>query len=390
MKLVKGRVLSRALIQSLTMVSLLAAALGYAASAYGQDTDDATPQETKAPVSLIAGTGTKGYVPLWYSSTTLGDSNLFVSPSGTNKGFLGIGTTDPVAAFEVNEAIPTSYNYLAYFNNITKDVNTIVTIQSPEGGTNVGVDQTGGSYVYSSNARFYIGPDQTNTLWVGDFGCGNTCNGKVGMQTSTPQNPLDVAGAVAIGSYGGVDVAPTNGLIVSGSVGIGTPTPTNLLTLVQGGGPAIADGWNTYSSARWKTNIQPLTGALGKVEQLRGVSYDLKGSGKHEIGVIAEEVAKVVPEVVAYEKNGKDVAGVDYSRLTALLIEAVKQQQAQIARQAEQIKEQRALVSEQQRLTNAQHREIAKLNRKVGTLEVSLRTVEGLKSPLVLASQIEQ
>ena len=58
----------------------------------------------------------------------------------------------------------------------------------------------------------------------------------------------------------------------SGLVGIGTITPSNLLTLVQGGGPALADGWNTYSSRRWKTNIHTLDGALAKVEKLRGVS----------------------------------------------------------------------------------------------------------------------
>ena len=47
--------------------------------------------------------------------------------------------------------------------------------------------------------------------------------------------------------------------------------------------------------------------------------------------MIAEDVGKVVPEVVTYETDGKDARGVDYSRLTALLIEAVKQQQKQIA-----------------------------------------------------------
>jgi Chaperone of endosialidase/Head domain of trimeric autotransporter adhesin len=112
-------------------------------------------------------------------------------------------------------------------------------------------------------------------------------------------------------------------ILANGYVGISSTNPSNLLTLVQGGGPAIADGWNTYSSRRWKINIHPLQNALNKVEQLRGVSYDLKDSGKHEIGVIAEEVGAVVPEVVSYEENGKDARGVDYSRLTALLIEAV-------------------------------------------------------------------
>jgi hypothetical protein len=138
-----------------------------------------------------------------------------------------------------------------------------------------------------------------------------------------------------------------------GAVAIGTNTPIggNRLTINKGAGPAIADGWATYSSRRWKTNIHPLTDALGKVEHLRGVSYDLKVSGKHEIGVIAEEVGEVVPEVVSYEPNTKDAKGVDYSRLTALLIEAVKQQQKQIA---------------------AQQRLIRKLSHKVGVLESSL------------------
>jgi len=76
--------------------------------------------------------------------------------------------------------------------------------------------------------------------------------------------------------------------------------------------------------------------------QLRGVSYDRKDSGKHEIGVIAEEVGAVVPEVVSYEKNGKDAAGVDYGRLTALLIEAVKQQQKEISALRAQLRERAA------------------------------------------------
>ena len=52
-----------------------------------------------------------------------------------------------------------------------------------------------------------------------------------------------------------------------------------------------------------------------------------KADGKHDIGLIAEEVGEVIPEVVAYEENGKDAKSVDYARLVAVLIEAVKEQQ---------------------------------------------------------------
>lgn len=134
----------------------------------------------------------------------------------------------------------------------------------------------------------------------------------------------------------------TNG----GFVGIHTRTPSNVFTIEQGAGPAIADGWDTYSSRRWKTNIHTLEGALEKVEQLRGVSYDLQANGKHEVGVIAEEVGAVVPEVVTWEKNGKDARSVDYGRLTALLIEATKEQQTLIHEQQQQLETQKAQIAE--------------------------------------------
>jgi hypothetical protein len=115
-----------------------------------------------------------------------------------------------------------------------------------------------------------------------------------------------------------------------GNVGIGTNNPTNILTIRQGAGDAIADGWVTYSSRRWKTNIQPLVGALDKIEQLRGVSFSWTSTGKHDIGLIAEEAASVVPEVVAFDSASNSAKGIEYSRLTALLIEAVKEQQNEI------------------------------------------------------------
>ncbi|MDH4035226.1 MAG: tail fiber domain-containing protein, partial [candidate division Zixibacteria bacterium] len=69
--------------------------------------------------------------------------------------------------------------------------------------------------------------------------------------------------------------------------------------------------------------------ALVTVGKLRGVEYDWKADGKHDIGLIAEEVGEVIPEVVAYEENGSDARSVDYARLVALLIEAVKELKAE-------------------------------------------------------------
>lgn len=145
----------------------------------------------------------------------------------------------------------------------------------------------------------------------------------------------------------GRDAAPANGqwrvrklqsldlqgfnVVSGGKVGIGTRTPGNILTIQQNSPTdPIADAWTTYSSRRWKTDIRPLAAALDTVRRLQGVSYRAKGSARQEIGLIAEEVEAVVPEVVSYEADGRDVAGLDYARLVAVLIEAVKEQQRQI------------------------------------------------------------
>jgi hypothetical protein len=90
-------------------------------------------------------------------------------------------------------------------------------------------------------------------------------------------------------------------------------------------GRGLANRWDTYSSRRWKTNIQTIQGALDSVERLRGVSFDWKQNGAHDIGLIAEEVGEVIPEIVTYEENGKDAKALDYARLAPLLVEAVKE-----------------------------------------------------------------
>ena len=85
----------------------------------------------------------------------------------------------------------------------------------------------------------------------------------------------------------------------------------------------------TYSDRELKTNIQPMNDALSKVMKLEAVSYDLKAGKKNEIGFIAQDVAKVVPEICALDNKGVG-RGIDYSRMSTLLVGALKAQQTQI------------------------------------------------------------
>ena len=166
------------------------------------------------------------------------------------------------------------------------------------------------------NAEFSRGSGANFTInTVGD-GSGNTEKWILKYQLDTKSITLDNAG----------------------NFGIGTVNPGNILTVVQSSATdPIADSWTLYSSRRWKTNIQTIENALEKVQHLRGVTYDWKADGKHDIGLIAEEVGEVIPEVVAYEENGFDAKSVDYARLVAVLIEAVKEQQHTIEQQTAEI-----------------------------------------------------
>jgi hypothetical protein len=80
------------------------------------------------------------------------------------------------------------------------------------------------------------------------------------------------------------------------------------------------------SSIRWKRNIELIDSPLEKIDQMRGVTFDwdAEHGGQHDVGFIGEEVGKVLPEVVVYEPDGQFVTGMDYSKVTPLLAEAIK------------------------------------------------------------------
>ena len=93
-------------------------------------------------------------------------------------------------------------------------------------------------------------------------------------------------------------------------------------------GTANAANFNTTSDATLKTNVETLTGSLDAVKSLRGVSFDWIENGGSEIGVIAQEVEAVLPDVVS--TNDEGIKSVKYGNMVAVLIEAIKEQQVQI------------------------------------------------------------
>jgi hypothetical protein len=91
-----------------------------------------------------------------------------------------------------------------------------------------------------------------------------------------------------------------------------------------------------YSDERLKDNIKTIANPLDKVCSLRGVCFDK--DGEPGIGVIAQEVEKIIPEVVKTNDDELSTKAVAYGNLVGLLIEAIKEQQKQIEMLSEKVR----------------------------------------------------
>jgi hypothetical protein len=118
------------------------------------------------------------------------------------------------------------------------------------------------------------------------------------------------------------------------SLGIGTAPDATYELKIEGDVAASGDIVAYYTSDnRLKNNIQPIENALDKVNQLGGYTFDWneelqKARKGHDIGVMAQEVQSVLPEVVIERENG--YLGVDYQKLVPVLIEAIKELTAKV------------------------------------------------------------
>ena len=100
----------------------------------------------------------------------------------------------------------------------------------------------------------------------------------------------------------------------------------------------VAGTLTETSSRRYKKNIKPITDQLKKLIQLQGVEYDRKESQNHEIGLIAEEVNKVYPDLVSKNNEGQ-TEGIQYSKLTSVLVESIKELKSLVDSQNNRIQE---------------------------------------------------
>ncbi|MCX6798325.1 MAG: tail fiber domain-containing protein [Candidatus Falkowbacteria bacterium] len=109
------------------------------------------------------------------------------------------------------------------------------------------------------------------------------------------------------------------------NVGIGNSNPTKKLTV---SGDVLATGFFYSSDLTLKKDINEINNPLAKVMDLKGVTFRWKKDNTPSYGFIAQDVEQVVPELVETDATG--LKSVAYGNFTALLVEAVKEQQAEI------------------------------------------------------------
>ena len=105
---------------------------------------------------------------------------------------------------------------------------------------------------------------------------------------------------------------------------------TYRMTLDTIGNAVFRNNVTAYSDARLKTNVETITNALDTVSKMRGVTYERIDSGTKGVGVIAQEMKEVLPEVVMEAASDDEFMSVSYGNIVGVLIEAIKELKAEI------------------------------------------------------------
>jgi hypothetical protein len=208
--------------------------------------------------------------------------------------------------------------------------------------TNVGTNLTNRLKTFTDPVRSGISVSSSSggaggCKWPGDCCSGikkstarTAANAEVNIFADTGSARIEVIGDAAAGGPPIVLINDVDG----GRIGINTYTPTEQLHVV---GNICATGTiGACSDKRYKKDIKTIDDALEIIEQLRGVNFSWRTddfpenqfSEKEQVGFIAQEIEKVLPEVISKGSNG--YYSVDYAKLTPVLVEAVKSQQKTI------------------------------------------------------------
>jgi hypothetical protein len=238
-----------------------------------------------------------------------------------SSGYVGIGTSSPLSTLHVNSGdfVIDDIAVRAVNNEPTPKGVLIIPIADDD------------SYNYNTiSGDTVIAATGGRSLVIGAGGVGS------GFRFSGTSSPTPTTAIITTGAKLGIGAAfyvssehPSTGIDVDGNGrfrSIGSTGSAGALHYSSGGTLTIAT-----SDIRLKENIEPLNNSLEKLLQLTGVTFNWIGQEGKRIGFIAQEVEKVIPELVFTNENTEDkIKGIHMDNITSVLVESIKEQQQMI------------------------------------------------------------
>jgi hypothetical protein len=276
--------------------------------------------KSRLAAGLITGSGTTNYLAKFTASGTVGDSQVF--DDGTN---VGIGTDSPLSSQKLTVVMNNDTNGTGIAIRALNDGGTAsqpaLTFVNGS-GNNIGqiVADNGTGYL-----GFNTGASNTERMRI-------TSGGNVFVGCTSIPGAGTLLTGVSLGAEGFITAqrnAATLGFFgrsndgelfafYRGATQVGNISVTSVLTT-----------YNTTSDYRLKEDLQEFNG-LEKLQAIKVYDYKWKSQESRMNGVLAHELAEVLPYAVHGEKDGKEMQGVDYSKVVPILIKAIQEQQIQI------------------------------------------------------------
>ena len=271
---------------------------------------DNSSADNNVIIGSNAGTGGGADMSL---CVVIGNEAMNSTAANAQEGTIAIGADALTALTSGTENTAVGYN--AGLAMTTSAGNTIMgyaagdaLVEGANYNTAIGAHSLGAGNNDATHANVCIGYASGNSITLGHS------NVTIGYEAQ----PSAVGGAnqIVIG-YDATGVADN-------SVVLGNANVTAVYMSYDSGATVHCAAVTEGSSLEIKKNISEIESPLDKITKLRGIEFDYKENNKHSIGMIAEEVNEIFPELVSKDEDGK-VTAMSYSRMTAVLLEAVKE-----------------------------------------------------------------
>lgn len=270
-------------------------------------------------LTLPSSAGTSGY----YLQTNGSGVTSWVDPSAGSTGYFKnggnsfgtaatLGTNDTYTlGFKTNNATRMTIDTSGNVGIGTTSPNDLLQITSSSSNANIRMQSAAGSqtifnFLDGSTAKWQMGKNTDNSFYLWDS------TGTLQVLKASPNGSL--------------------ALTPAGSVGIGTASPSATYALdvtgsVRATSGMYASGFYYTSDQRLKENIQTIENPIEKIMALRGVNFQWKESKEKDLGFIAQEVEKVLPEVMGSRPDQKygEIKTVKYANIVALAVESIKE-----------------------------------------------------------------